>query len=78
MVRTPNNTEVAGYDMAVKGRQIMFKSSQYGEYWRLLRPGTHTIQVGSLFTTPEIWPRSIFTQLQKNNRNYQKHSSKNK
>ncbi|XP_063448603.1 carboxypeptidase D-like [Mytilus trossulus] len=45
LVRTPNNTEVAGYDMAVKGRQIMFKSSQYGEYWRLLRPGTHTIQV---------------------------------
>ena len=48
LVLNPNGTVVPGAEMRIKGReQMTFKSSEYGEYWRLLLPGVHTIQVSS-------------------------------
>jgi len=48
LVLDPNGTVVPGAEMRIKGReQMTFKSSEYGEYWRLLLPGVHTIQVSS-------------------------------
>lgn len=29
--------------LKVKGRDVAFKSSKRGEYWRLLLPGTYTL-----------------------------------
>lgn len=46
LVLNPNGTIVPSALMRIKGRESMtFKSSVYGEYWRLLMPGSHIIQV---------------------------------
>lgn len=35
--------------LKIKGRELVsFRSSKYGEYWRILLPGTYTLQVTEL------------------------------
>ncbi|GAB6025144.1 hypothetical protein CHUAL_010567 [Chamberlinius hualienensis] len=40
-----NGNPIEGARLKVKGRDIGFKSSRFGEFWRILLPGVYTIQV---------------------------------
>lgn len=41
-----NGEPLDGAELKVKGRDPVFKSTEQGEYWRILMPGYYTIIVG--------------------------------
>nr|XP_046909293.1 carboxypeptidase M-like [Dermatophagoides farinae] len=41
---TANGTPISNVDIRIKGRDIPFKSTQRGEFWRLLLPGSYVLQ----------------------------------
>ncbi|CAG0897358.1 unnamed protein product [Cyprideis torosa] len=41
----PNGNPIQGAVMKIDGRDVGFKTTRYGEYWRILRPGRYTIQI---------------------------------
>lgn len=43
LVMDANGNLVSRATMKIKGRDVRFRSSKRGEYWRLLLPGTYTI-----------------------------------
>jgi len=36
---------VEGAAMKIKGREVGFKTTRHGEFWRVLLPGTYTLEV---------------------------------
>ncbi|KAG8194099.1 hypothetical protein JTE90_003041 [Oedothorax gibbosus] len=44
-VKDSNNNPISNATVKVMGRDFGFKTTDRGEYWRVLRPGTYTLQV---------------------------------
>ena len=46
LVMDENNNVVPGAFISVVGREdIVYKTSKYGDYWRLLLPGSYVLKV---------------------------------
>ncbi|CAG2117954.1 unnamed protein product, partial [Medioppia subpectinata] len=45
LVRDHNETPVANAEIRIVGRDVVFRSTNRGEYWRLLLPGDYVIEV---------------------------------
>ncbi|UYV76104.1 CPM [Cordylochernes scorpioides] len=48
IVHDPHGQPIQGATVLVKGREFGFHTSPRGEYWRILRPGTYILQVGTM------------------------------
>ncbi|KAK3084404.1 hypothetical protein FSP39_012976 [Pinctada imbricata] len=58
IVRNESGHPVAGATMIIRGREsINFTTTDHGEYWRLLLPGTYTVEVYTIIRVLVIFPR---------------------
>jgi hypothetical protein len=45
LIRDQNETPIGNAEIKILGRDVVFRSSKRGEYWRILLPGDYVIQV---------------------------------
>lgn len=53
LIMDMNGNLVPRASLKIKGRDVAFRSSKRGEYWRLLLPGTYTL--GNLYKEKKIF-----------------------
>lgn len=45
-VKDEQGRPLEGASMKIRGRDVGFQTTKYGEYWRILLPGRYKIEVG--------------------------------
>lgn len=50
IVRNEQGTALAGAEVKIVGREVSFRTTEEGEYWRLLLPGSYELQVNTTHT----------------------------
>ncbi|KAK4317883.1 hypothetical protein Pmani_011062 [Petrolisthes manimaculis] len=53
-VKDEQDRQVEGASMKIRGRDVGFQTTKYGEYWRILLPGRYTIEVYAAGHDPAV------------------------
>ena len=62
LILDKSNTSIEGANLSIEGREsVPFKSKKHGAYFRLLMPGTYTLNVSTAIKVTQ--PCVIYSQL---------------
>lgn len=59
-VKDERNAPVEGASLKIKGRDVGFQTTKYGEYWRVLLPGRYAIEVRGRTSAPRRFLRLFY------------------
>ena len=49
-IKDETGEPIEGASIKIQGRDVGFQTTKYGEYWRILLPGTYTMEVSFFMT----------------------------